>query len=432
MARRFPKDRDRARRCGRLWPLALAGWLAASGAGAQPLPRPAGTGDEPVATARPQVRPEIGGVLVTEDGSNTSTVTGAATATDPPPVAGDDTAPEPETGIAPATDPEQVTPPLPRPDVPEVTPAAPRRLITALPMTARPTERPDLSLPPPRPRPLQRMDPSCTADGRLCIRLPSYAPDLCRVIEAAAAREELDAHFLARLLWQESRFSSRAVSPAGAQGIAQFIPSTADLRDLEDPFDPASAVEASAAYLKDLEQRFGNLGLAAAAYNGGENRLRRYLAGESGLPGETRAYVVTITGQPIEIWIAPDAPPPPARPTRLPRFAAPFGPSFHDACLALATQQAPPSQIIAPDAAPWLAIFAAHPRKDMARRRGNVVYHANESLFAGTRMAVAEHRLPGSTRPFHAAQVGLTTRQAAQSLCTRLRSQGVGCMVRAQ
>lgn len=432
MARRFPQNRDPARRCGHLWPLAIAGWLAATGAWAQPLPRHAATAEESVVSARPLARPETGDAPATK--ATPAPVTAPQTASEPDPAtkAADETASQPDTEAAPATDPEQVTPPLPRPDVPEATPAVPRRQITALPMTARPAERPDLSLPPPRPRPVQRMEASCTADGRLCIRLPSYAPDLCRVIEAAAAQEQLDAHFLARLLWQESRFSSRAISPAGAQGIAQFIPSTADLRDLEDPFDPAPAVEASAAYLKDLEQRFGNLGLAAAAYNGGENRLRRYLAGESGLPGETRAYVVTITGQPVEIWIAPDAPPPPARQTRLPRFAAPFGPSFHDACLALATQKAPPSQIIAPDAAPWLVIFAAHPRKDMARRRGNVVYHANESLFAGTRMAVAEHRLPGSTRPFHAAQVGLTTRQAAQALCARLRSQGAGCMVRAQ
>lgn len=334
--------------------------------------------------------------------------------------------------------------PLPRPDTLVPTPAETRpaerpvdpasgpaeaTTATAMPMTLRPSTRPDLSLPPPRPKPVPRMERSCTSSGQHCIEPVSYAPDLCHVIKATAEAAGLDAHFLTRLLWQESRFSSRAVSPAGALGVAQFIPATADLRGLEDPFNPARAVETAAHYLKDLETRFGNLGLAAAAYNGGEARLRRYLRGEGSLPGETRAYVARITGYSVDIWIAPDAPPPSPRKVKMPRFAAPLGPGFHEACLSLATQDAPVEQIIQPDSAPWVVIFAAHPRRDMARRRGALAFRKHEQIFNGAQLTVAEHRLPGATRPFHAAQVGLTDRDAAQRLCTRLRDAGNGCMV---
>lgn len=142
----------------------------------------------------------------------------------------------------------------------------------------------------------------CTADGLHCIALDSYVADVCRTIEDTAREAGLDAHFFARLIWQESRFNANAVSHAGAQGIAQFMPGTARMRGLADPFNPAEALRASAALLTDLRDQFGNLGLAAAAYNAGPGRVDRFVARRSGLPGETRAYVATITGHPATAW----------------------------------------------------------------------------------------------------------------------------------
>ncbi len=76
-----------------------------------------------------------------------------------------------------------------------------------------------------------------------CIR-PSHAVhDTCQAISHFAARHGLDPGFFARLLWQESRFDPNALSHANAQGIAQFIPSTAELRGLVDPYAPAEAME---------------------------------------------------------------------------------------------------------------------------------------------------------------------------------------------
>ena len=68
------------------------------------------------------------------------------------------------------------------------------------------------------------------------------------------------------------------MSPKGAEGIAQFMPRTADWHGLADPFDPIEALRHSAGYLRELRDRFGNLGLAAAAYNAGPGRVSAWLA----------------------------------------------------------------------------------------------------------------------------------------------------------
>jgi hypothetical protein len=122
------------------------------------------------------------------------------------------------------------------------------------------------------------------------------------LIEAAAIRNEIPVWFLARLIRQESSFNPRALSPAGAMGIAQFMPATAAERGLADPFDPVQAISKSAELLKELKGRFSNLGLAAAAYNAGPQRVQTWLAGRGGLPLETRSYVLAITGRPVQDW----------------------------------------------------------------------------------------------------------------------------------
>ncbi|MGL4525679.1 MAG: lytic transglycosylase domain-containing protein, partial [Aestuariivirga sp.] len=124
----------------------------------------------------------------------------------------------------------------------------------------------------------------------------AYATDICGAISANASAHGLPEHFFARLIWKESLFDPGAVSPKGAQGIAQFMPGTAKRRNLDDPFDPKAALAASAAYLAELRSMFGNLGHATAAYNSGEDRTRRWLAGKTTLPLETQDYVLSITG----------------------------------------------------------------------------------------------------------------------------------------
>ena len=116
---------------------------------------------------------------------------------------------------------------------------------------------------------------------------------ICQIVEAAAAANGLPFEFFARVIWQESRFRSEAVGPMTcsgqrAQGIAQFMPMTAAERLLRDPFDPVEALPKSAKFLRELQEQFGNLGLAAAAYNAGPTRVRDWLAGRRTLPSETK------------------------------------------------------------------------------------------------------------------------------------------------
>src|SRR5271169_3120264 len=146
------------------------------------------------------------------------------------------------------------------------------------------------------------------ADQPAPTKTPPTADDICRAIEQDAAENELPVEFFARVIWQESRFNARAVSSKGAQGIAQFMPQTADWRGLADPFDPIAALRHSAGYLRELRKKFGNLGLAAAGYNAGPGRVSEWLAGQRTLPGETRNYVAVVTGWTADEWASP-APP---------------------------------------------------------------------------------------------------------------------------
>ena len=127
---------------------------------------------------------------------------------------------------------------------------------------------------------------------------------VCRLIESAAHAQGLPSGFLTRLIWQESSFRPTVVSPAGAQGIAQFMPRTGAERGLADPFDPEEAIPKAAGLLADLTKRFGNFGLAAAAYNAGPTRVANWLAGHGSLPAETQDYVLNITGHPAADWTA--------------------------------------------------------------------------------------------------------------------------------
>jgi len=127
-------------------------------------------------------------------------------------------------------------------------------------------------------------------------------PDVCTTLIDAAHANDLPPAFLARLIWQESRFDPSSVSRAGAKGIAQFMPQTASEVGLSDPYDPIEALPASARLLKRLHREFGNLGLAAAAYNAGSGRIRDWLANRQSLPNETKNYVHIITGHSAQSW----------------------------------------------------------------------------------------------------------------------------------
>jgi Transglycosylase SLT domain len=126
--------------------------------------------------------------------------------------------------------------------------------------------------------------------------------ELCDTLVSTAKANDLPLAFFTNLIWQESRFDPTSVSRAGARGIAQFMPGTAAQYGVDDPFDPSQALPASARLLRQLQLQFGNLGLAAAAYNAGPGRVTDWLRKGKALPKETRSYVRIITGRPAESW----------------------------------------------------------------------------------------------------------------------------------
>jgi peptidoglycan DL-endopeptidase CwlO len=107
----------------------------------------------------------------------------------------------------------------------------------------------------------------------------------------AASRYGVDASLLAAMANQESGFDSQAVSPAGAQGLMQFMPATAKGLGVN-PLDPNSAIDGAARYLSSLTKQFGSTDLALAAYNAGPGTVSRY----GGIPpySETQNYVRSV------------------------------------------------------------------------------------------------------------------------------------------
>lgn len=130
-------------------------------------------------------------------------------------------------------------------------------------------------------------------DGRGAV--PSFVPPrFAPAIAVAAQRWNVSAALLAAQLYAESGFNPFATSPAGARGIAQFMPGTARTYGLADPFDAPRAIDAQAHLLRDLLRRFGSVPLALAAYNAGPGAVAR--CGCIPPYPETQAYVARILG----------------------------------------------------------------------------------------------------------------------------------------
>jgi hypothetical protein len=125
--------------------------------------------------------------------------------------------------------------------------------------------------------------------------VPDFVPARFHdAIVRASQRWNVGAALLSAQIYAESNFNPFAQSPAGAQGIAQFMPGTAQSLGLDNPFDPEQAIDAQAHLMRDLLRRFGSVPLALAAYNAGPGAVEQY----GGIPpyAETRAYVAKVLG----------------------------------------------------------------------------------------------------------------------------------------
>jgi hypothetical protein len=251
---------------------------------------------------------------------------------------------------------------------------------------------------------------------------------MCLMLESAAHANDLPIDFFVRVIWQESRFQSDAVGPptrsGRAQGIAQFMPGTADERGLLDPFNPIQALPKAAEFLSELRGQFGNLGLAAAAYNAGPRRVQDWLAGSGSMPAETRNYVLAITGRSVDDWAT-------ATNSDIAKSSMDCG-----AMVALLKERpnsyvaALEQRVRAAGGHPWGVELAAGFSRDQAL-----------SLYSRTltrlTAAIGDHdpiisssvlRSRG-TRPLYKVSIGADTRPEATALCSRIRAAGGACIV---
>ena len=230
--------------------------------------------------------------------------------------------------------------------------------------------------------------------------------------------------YFARLIWQESQFDPVALSPAGAQGIAQFMPGTARLRHLANAFDPAEALAKSAEYLRFLDDKFGNLGLAAAADNGGERRIETYVANGGGaLPLETRNYVLIVTGHTAGQWLT--------EPPEDVDYALVPDVDFHTACLDMARSVKAPDLMTDPAQwQPWGVLIAQNASAELARARFDDVQERYGKVLGTEKLMLITVRNPNFGRRLRfSAMVGRQTRKAAEELCRGLRAAGGSCIV---
>jgi hypothetical protein len=258
-----------------------------------------------------------------------------------------------------------------------------------------------------------------------CVRPDHYVHDICHAIEAFSKDHGLDPGFFARLIWQESRFDPHALSHANAQGIAQFIPSTAKLRGLRDPYNPAEALEYSAEYLGELTRRYGNHGLAAVAYNGGERRANGLVARTGGLARETINYVKIITGLSAETWRDN---PPTKHDFRL-SADKPFAAACHDLARKRKLSKYP-VVIEGPVRKKWGVQLAFGVSKSRARAMYKASTKRCRGLLRGETPDLIWQKSRSSPKGgYYMARVGRNSRKAAWKLCGKLKSRGCTCAV---
>ena len=267
--------------------------------------------------------------------------------------------------------------------------------------------------------------------------LPAELPgetreSICLLIESAAVTNKLPVEFFARVIWRESRYNPNAVGPLTrsgqrALGIGQFMPRTAAERRLLDPFNPVEALPKSAEFLSQLRGQFGNLGLAAAAYNAGPRRVRDWLAGRRALPTETRSYVWAVTGRSADDWAAAGA-------SELDR-KNPSAPPCKDLTVIVKRE---PNTFVAElerrvsegAASTWGIQLSAGFSRSKVLIRYAEIERRYRTVLAGHDPMIIQSRFSSSgMTEFYQVRVGAETRNEADGVCASLRAAGGHCLV---
>ncbi|HVC51177.1 MAG TPA: lytic transglycosylase domain-containing protein [Stellaceae bacterium] len=257
--------------------------------------------------------------------------------------------------------------------------------------------------------------------------LPAFAPQahagtvatsVCALVDSAARANHVPIGLLTRLIWAESRFRADVTSPQGAQGIAQFMPETAAARGLADPYDPEQAIPKAARLLVDLTRQFGNIGLAAAAYNAGSNRVAAWLAGSAGLPAQTRAYVLLLTGATVEEWRHDRA-----------TAKATAGPGTDESCATVTAALRSEEGVSGAPLAPWGVQLAGNFSKAIALASFARAARRYQAILGGIRpMIIGRVLRSRGTRRFYRIMIPEASRADADRTCAAIRSIGGACV----
>jgi hypothetical protein len=200
------------------------------------------------------------------------------------------------------------------------------------------------------------------------------------------------------------------------------MPQTAGWHGLADPFDPIEALRHSAGYLRELRDRFGNLGLAAAAYNAGPGRVSAWLTSHRPLPGETRSYVAIITGWTADEWASES--PPQTADTTIPQGV----PCTRLANLILAPKEE--AKRIATYIPRWGIWLAAHLVESKAWAMYRERLKRFTSLVGDREPMVLQRQLPGMGRAMrYVITIADDDRRALDKLCQKLTAADIACDV---
>jgi soluble lytic murein transglycosylase len=160
------------------------------------------------------------------------------------------------------------------------------------------------------PRYVRLAPETCRADSPEAAESAVASAPYAKEIEGAATRHGVDRRLVEAVVRVESAGNPRAVSPKGALGLMQLMPSRAAALGVQQPFDPAANLDGGVRHLRELLGRYeGDLRLALAAYNAGEEAVRLH----GGIPPfrETQEYVRKVLAL---YQAAPTAAPPASRP----------------------------------------------------------------------------------------------------------------------
>jgi len=229
------------------------------------------------------------------------------------------------------------------------------------------------------------------------------------------------------------------------------MPATASWRGLKNPFDPIEAIAKAGQLLNELRREFGNIGLAAAAYNAGSQRVRQWLARRQGLPRETQQYVRVVAGQRAEAWTlsttatAPleTSPEIPCRPNE--GWLAKVPPSAVQATGRLetspniqrsdadefATASLPTAEANAVVAAPplaWVVQLIGKPSRALATLAWSQLKHKHAAILADREPLLVETKLSGGMS-WYRVRIATDGLERARALCGQLENAGASCLV---